>query len=345
MHIPVGLGHRMHICGQVVDEDLKPVMDTMTLSLSVTRPLISLEGKALDHKYISKVTDSKFCIDATYAWRLYAHLSGAHIRTMYIDVEYRGIWKDDFKWVVEKNPTLSRTPDFQSAKLAIDSADTSWGYSIGRGRYFYSESKQFSNLLLPKWIFDLNKMDGESSNVQDKDSLFTRWNKRHPNTILKQQYQFFGESWTLVQPKLLLDYHLAKRKDSLYFVPGPLVKTKFAVGRLDAPVCNFGRLPPPPAIGNPAWQDTLLVAVGDSVVIDAFYVHFPWTKIWGKATISRKIGRKGSKSQLDVSHIFAPVGETRSFMYWQSSDAYRKCLTKVESMWAGEFNTHFIGER
>lgn len=345
VYIPVGLGHRVHICGNVVDENLRPVMDTLGLVIRVERPLISLVGRSVQNEYRSKIMNSKFCVDASYALTVYAFLEGKGIVESPFRVEYRGLWKEDFKWVVERNSNIAKNPDFQSAVLSIDSSEKSWGYSIGRGRFFYSEPKPIENVFLPKWIRDLIHMDNDTIKSSNQDSLYTRWNIRHPKTIIKQPYGYFGGSWTITQPKLLLDYFLLQRKDSLFFVPGPLAKTKFAIGSLDTPVCNFGRMPPPPSIGNAAWKDTLLVAVGDSVVIDGFYVHFPWANIWGKANISRKVKRVKSKIEVTVSHIFAPVGDTKPFVYFDVGDENRKCLTKVEAMWEGEYKTIFIGER
>ena len=345
VYLPVGVGHRIHICGNVVDENLNPVMDSMSIDYTVTLPLISLIGRPVSHDYKTVVKNSKFCLDASFAMRFYANLKGTYIRAKYIDVEYRGFRKDDFKWVVERNLNIAKIPDFQSAVLSIDSSEKSWGYSIGRGRFSYSESKSIGNVFLPKWIRDLVRMDNDTINLRNQDSLFSRWNSRHPNTIIKQPYKDFGGSWTITRPKLLLDYFLLQRNDSIFFAPGPLVKTQFAVGNLDAPVCNFGRMPPPPSIGNTAWKDTLLVAVGDSVVIDGFYVHFPWANIWGKASISRKVKRVKSKIEVTVSHIFAPMGDTKPFVYFDVGDENRKCLTKVEAMWEGEYKTIFIGER
>ncbi|MDQ3003458.1 MAG: hypothetical protein M3Y08_19640, partial [Fibrobacterota bacterium] len=175
MHIPVGLGHRVHVCGQVVDQNLRPIMDTLELTIWVTRPLMTLEGVALKQEYVKRLANSKFCIDASFVWRLSGYLSGPHIYSNHFRIEYRGIWKDDFKWVVERNPSLSKPPNRQNANLAIDAIDTSWGYSIGRGRYYYSESKQISNLLLPEWFLDLKKMAGDSSKSNDQDSLVALW--------------------------------------------------------------------------------------------------------------------------------------------------------------------------
>ena len=345
VYIPVGLGHRVHICGNVVDENLKPVMDSMSLTIRVTRPLVSIEGQTVQHEYHQKIFKSKFCIDASYAWRVYAFLEGKFIWENPIQVEYRGISKDDFKWVVDRNPNIAKNPGSLSFTIAIDTAERSWGYSGVFQHVYFSDSKKIEDIFEPNSVKRLFEMIGEKPDSASNNYLYTLWNKRFPGMFRKEIRNQYDEVWINTKPKRLADYLLFQRKDSLYFVPGPLVKTKFAIGSLDAPVCNFSRMPPPPSIGNVAWRDTLLVAVGDSVVIDGFYVHFPWANIWGKANITRKVKRSESKIEVQVSHILAKVGDTTPFVYFASKDDNRKCLTKVEAMWEGEYNTQFIGER
>ena len=355
MYIPIGLGHRMHLCGTVVDENLKPVMDSMSMTITVTRPLVSIEGRTIEHKYHKTILNSKFCIDASYALRLDAQLSGAYIRAKYIGIEYRGISKDDFKWVVDRNPNIAKGPSSYTIEslqytISIDTAERSWGYSGVFQHVYFSDHKKIEDMFEPNSMKLLFEMIGEKPDSTSNNYLYSLWNIRFPGMFRKEIRQQYDEVWINTKPKQLVDYFMFQRHDSIYFVPGPLVKTKFATGSLDFPVCNFSRMPPPPPIGNVAWRDTLLVAVGDSVVIDGFYVHFPWANIWGKANITRKVERTGTKIRVTVSHILAKVGDTTPFVYFNSvyfnSDAdYRKCLTKVEAMWEGEYNTQFIGER
>ncbi len=320
-------------------------MDSLSLTVRVTRPLVSVEGKSVENEYHYKLANSKFCVDVGYAWRVYAYLEGKYILENPIRVEYRGIWKDDFKWAVEKNVNIAKNPELLNYEISIDTSEKSWGFSITRNAIFFSDSRPIDGMFSWHWLGDLFKMMGKQVNTQSSDSLFELWDKLYPGTIEKKVWYPVGNTWTINKPKLLLDYFMFQRKDSLFFAPGPLVKTQFAVGSLDTPVCNFGRMPPPPPIGDAAWKDTLLVAVGDSVVIDGFYVHFPWANIWGKANISRKVKRTKSKIEVNVSHIFAKVGDTKPFVYFDSGDENRKCLTKVEAMWEGDYKTIFIGER
>ena len=196
------------------------------------------------------------------------------------------------------------------------------------------------------WLPLLFQMQGEIPPSKNSDTLFDAVERRFSGLIKQEPWQKYEETWTITKPKYLADYWLQKRNDSLFLAPGPLVKTKFAVASLDSPVCNFGRMPPPPPIGNPAWKDTLLLAVGDSVLIDGFYVHFPWVKKWAKVIFTQKLARSPGKVEINLAHVFADAGDTTSFFFWSGNDAYnysdrKKCLTKAEQMWKGEYKTHF----
>lgn len=346
-YFPIGTGSRVHVCGNVVDENLKPVMDTLTLNVRIDRPLMNPQGKVVRHSYVTKITDSKFCIDGKFSMSLTAHLSGKYIAAHYFSVMYRGLKRDDFKWIVERNENITTRPEFESHHITIDTAERSRGVSV-----LFKETNRISRngemLFRPRWIASLLKMSGVKADSNSFDSLFNLWDSKYPNSIIMKEWYPIGNTWTISKPKFLFDYHMFQRADSLFFVPGPLAKTKFIPASLDTPICNFGRLPAPPPIADPAWRDTLLVAIGPTPVLDAYYVHFPWIGKWAKVILDQQIEITKTKIGVNVTHVFADVGDTKLFVFWNSpNNSYverKKCLTKVESMWAGEYGTVFMGE-
>lgn len=345
--MPIGIGDRVHACGTIVDENLNPVSDTLTLKVSIDRPLMRRGGGVVNHDYVYSITDAKFCIEGNFVMSLKAHIFGENIRADYFEVVYRGLNRKDFKWVVERNESMAEPPKLWNHHITIDTAERSRGFSV-----LFKESHALSNygemLFRPKWMKSLLEMAGIRSNINTKneDSLFRAWDTEFPGTIAKTRWGLVGDTWTMSKPKYLFDYLMLQRHDSLFFVPGPLSKTKFVPATIDTPICNFGRLPAPPPIADPAWRDTLLIAIGTTPVLDAYYVHFPWIGKWAKVIINPKIDRTKTKVDVQVTHVLADVGDTRPFLFWTGRDRTytdrRKCFTKAESMWAGEYTTHFL---
>ena len=127
-YIPIGVGHQMHICGNIVDENLNPIYDSLTLELLLTRPLFKISGQALQQRYGQVITDSKFCIEATYAFDLTAWISGKKINSDYMGVSGTSIWRDHFKWVVERREQTATSHRLQNYHISVDSVDRSWGF-------------------------------------------------------------------------------------------------------------------------------------------------------------------------------------------------------------------------
>lgn len=340
-YFAVGAGHKIHICGQVVDENLKPIHDSLRIEMWVRRPLLDLKGNNKNSEYAYTVMNSKFCLTANFAEELSATIYGKNIKPSGFFVSGMSLHRSQYKWVVERDTNASQTPIYRDYGISIDTLGASWGFSISRERIKYSDGNNTDGMFSEHWLKDLFKMVGRDAQNYSTDSLFAIWDSLYPGSIVKKEWYPIGGTWTINNPKLLLDYHLQQKGDSLYFVPGPLVKTKFAVATLDTPICNFGRMPPPPSIGDPAWRDTILVAVSDSVVLDGFYVHFPWMDRWGKAVLDRKVHRKKSKTEIKVTHVFAKVGETKPFSFWTNDEKHyanrSRCRTKVDSLVATKY--------
>jgi hypothetical protein len=154
--------------------------------------------------------------------------------------------------------------------------------------------------------------------------------------------------YILYKPIYFADIIMDKRNDSLVLVTGPLVKTQFAPATIDSPACNLTRMANPPPLGSPAWKDSLVIAKGDSVLMDGFYAYFPWDNQWAKVLLDTVVTRKDDKVTVGYFPMQEKVNDRPTFP--NKIDGYnafylrKKCLTQAEKMWAGEYNTTFKSE-
>jgi hypothetical protein len=335
-YVPLGVGHRMKVCGTVVDENLNKILDTIIISATADYPLINLQGNTYEKEWTKTVTDGRFCLDAYFAISLTAFISGKHIRGKYISVMDTSVNVQDFKWAVEREPKMGPRPNL-SSEIDFIASDTGAqrGYSIISNRLVFHDKNELDVLIDPFNVRSLNEMDGIYIGEANDTAQLESWLSRHPGTIKKEPGEKIQNTWKFVRSKIGLDYYMIQKNDSLYFVPGPIAKTKFIPASLDSPVCNFGRLPGPPSVSDPRWRDTMLVAIKDVPVIDAYYVHFPWRKRWGKVILNPKIERNSTQVKVTVSQLLKDMSDTSTFYFWRVHDRAfterQKCLTKVEA--------------
>jgi hypothetical protein len=333
-YFPIAIGHRFHICGTVVDENLDPIHDTLLIKTTADYPLMELSGKIYTKDRSYKITDGRFCLDAYFSLKLVAWVSGKDIRGSYLSAMNKSLNVENFKWVVDRNPLMSSTirrgPETEVDFVVSDTGEE-WGYSVSEGRLRFKKDNEIDVRIYPERVKVLSQMENVILDGANVEQQLKSWLNRHPGTIKMEPGEGLTGTWKFVKPQVALDYFMVQNKDSLYLIPGPIAKTKFIPASLDSPVCNFGRLPGPPSLTDPRWRDSLLVAVHDELVIDAYYVQFPWCKKWGKVILDPKIRRDSSKVQVTVSQILKDMSDTSSFLFWRAPDEFQKCPTKVEA--------------
>jgi hypothetical protein len=333
--LPVGVGDHMHVCGTVVDEDLKPIQDPLTITTRVQYPIMVGMGEALKTESQTTTTNGKFCVDAYNAWEFTAFVGGNGIRANPISSLYNPVNLNGFKWVVERNTKMGKRPNFDARHLLRAGKGENIGYSLVKETVLYHRDRPYGFTVDPLWIRNIVQHGVSSARQFDSSDVIRKWNALRPNTLVIGLEEDHKRRWDLLDPEAIADFHLLEIEDRVYIVPGPLVKTKFIAASLDSPVCTFGRMPGPPPLEDGRWTDTLHVAIHNALLFDAFYVYSPESQRWGKFLLKPEVTRDSDGVQLQFVQVTKPISDTSSFLFWRVEDRgfqdRQKCLTKVEA--------------
>jgi hypothetical protein len=212
----------------------------------------------------------------------------------------------------------------------------------------YAKSSLIQENINENEIFGLLQMAGLADSTIKGPLIYETWDKKFPGSIqLDPEPQ--NTTHILKDIRYFADFLLEKKGDSLFFMRGPISSVKFAPASLDSPACNFGRMPGPPKVGDMLWKDSLLVAIGDSVVLDGFYYHIPWANTWGKAIIEQSVIHKNQPRGINFTSAADTVGQYDAFNFLTKHDEgysdRHKCKTKAESMWDGEYKLIFTPKK
>ncbi len=333
--IPVGVGDRMHICGSIVDGELKPVLDTLTITTRVSHPVLTGKGDVLESESRTSVTDGKFCVDAYNALGFNSTVRGQWVRGLPISGTYQSVNVKDFKWVVERIPRVGKRPNFDELNPLMAGRALSIGHSTYSGTIlYYPDSTHFSGVN-PLQIRNIVLHHPSEGHELDTSGIIGKWNSRRPNTMEIRRGRDGKPQWILRDLEAITDFRLKESGDDLFIIPGPLVRTKFIPASLDSPICNFGRMPGPPPGDDPRWTDSLHVAIRNALRMDGFWVYSPEHQRWGKIMLKPEVIRDTNGVQLQFAQVIKPVSDTGSFFFWRIDDSGfqddPKCLTPAES--------------
>lgn len=347
-YIPVGVGSIIHVCGEIVDEELKPIKGKYEMGVQVTRPLLTIKGDSKIDEYTKIVKAPNFCLNYGYAWDVTAFLKSDKFIAPTLSIG-RGMVRSNFKWVVEKRDTIIKDDNLTARSLVWGPSDTNRSFSSGIGGFPWKQSKDSNwGVGNAEEEIDLfSKMGGVYDGKKKKSEAVKEWVKSNPG-IFSLDSTVNPPRYILLKPIYFADIIMERKSDSLVLVAGPLVKTKFAAATIDSPACNLTRMANPPPVGNIAWQDSLIIAVGDKVLLDGFYAYFPWNDYWAKVLLDTVLNKQADRTSIRYFLMQEKVKERPTFP--NKIDGHndfflrKKCLTKAEKMWAGEYNTTFKSE-
>lgn len=333
--MPVGMGNRMHVCGTIVDEDLKPIKEPLIITTRVQLPIMRDAEDVVQTESHKTVTNGKFCVDAYNALRFVSFVSAPNIMGDPISGMLQPVNVNDFKWVVDRSDRMGKRPNFDARYLLRAGGHENVGHSTYSGTILYIKDGSDSMTVSPLQIKHIVEGAADTDKNIDTAKVHAKWENLSPNTLAVMRGGNRNGEWILGNGELITDFRIQVSGDTLRLLSGPLVKTKFIPASLDSPICNFGRLPGPPPLTDSRWRDSLSIAMRDTIMIDAFYVYSPENQRWGKVLFKPKITRDSRGVEIQFAKVIKPLSDTSSFLFWRVDDPgfqdRQKCLTKVEA--------------